>query len=137
MNLRMSPVCSQPLKQQVTSTGMWACASPPGNLSAAFPLVVCGGALHSILLPSATAIANLWALLQVASLANTGAFEKFNTSKLVLWSLLKTEFDSAHKMVFGYRKQKREPERLWQSKAYPREEQRRGCRSHPNSSTPP
>jgi hypothetical protein len=66
----------------------------------------------------------------VASLANTGAFEKFNTSKLVLWSLLKTEFDSAHKMVFGYREQKRDPERLWQNQACPWEEQRGGCRSH-------
>lgn len=106
----MSPVWSQPLKQ-VTSTDRHA-PSPPGVLSAAFPLVGCGGtqALHSNLFPSATDIANSWALLQVASLANTGAFEKFNTSKLVLWSLLKTEFDSVHKRTFGFREQKRGPE---------------------------
>lgn len=126
----MSPVWSQPLKQ-VTSTDRHA-PSPPGVLSAAFPLVGCGGtqALHSNLFPSATAIANSWALLQVASLANTGAFEKFNTSKLVLWSLLKTEFDSVHKKDFWLQGTEEGPRGLWQSKAYAQEEERRGCRNH-------
>lgn len=105
----------------------------PLGISAAFPLVGCGRAqaLHSILFPSATAIANSWALPQVASLANTGAFEKFNTSKLVLWSLLETEFGSVHKMVFGNREQRRDLERLRQSKACPQEEKRKGMQKPP------
>lgn len=122
MNLRMSYIRSQTLNKKspaptraLTSWGL--------QCSFSFGRLWWGQALHSILFPSATVIANSWALLQVASLANTGAFEKFNTSKLVLWSLLKTEFCSVHKMIFGNREQKRDPERLRQSTACPQEEE--------------